>query len=89
VHLKRKAAHASDEAKAIGRRAQKRLCGRYRTLIQAGKNTKLVALSKKDIRIRSESDSSRILVVVLVDGDELSLKIDPKIYINHRYSNLL
>jgi len=40
AHLKRKAAPASDEAKAIAWRAQKRLCGRYRTLIQAGKNTK-------------------------------------------------
>lgn len=42
AHLKRKAAPASDEAKAIAWRAQKRLCGRYRTLTQAGKNTKLV-----------------------------------------------
>lgn len=40
AHLKRKAAHASEEAKVIAWRAQKRLCGRYRTLIQAGKNTK-------------------------------------------------
>ena len=40
MHLKRKAACASDEAKAIAWRAQKRLCGRYNTLIQAGKNTK-------------------------------------------------
>lgn len=40
AHLKRKAASASDEAKAIAWKAQKRLCGRYRTLIQAGKNTK-------------------------------------------------
>lgn len=40
AHLKRKAANASDEAKAIAWKAQKRLCGRYRTLIQAGKNTK-------------------------------------------------
>jgi transposase len=40
AHLKRKAANASDEAKAIAWRAQKRLCGRYRTLLQAGKNTK-------------------------------------------------
>ncbi len=39
-HLKRKAAQASDEAKAIAWRAQKRLCGRYRTLLAAGKNTK-------------------------------------------------
>jgi transposase len=40
AHLKRKAANASDEAKVIAWRAQKRLCGRYRTLLQAGKNTK-------------------------------------------------
>jgi len=42
MYLKRKSAQASDEAKAIGWRAQKRLCGRYRTLVQAGKNVKLV-----------------------------------------------
>jgi transposase len=40
MHLKRKAKNASDEAKAIAWRAQRRLCGRYRTLLQAGKNTK-------------------------------------------------
>ena len=40
MHLKRKAKNASDEAKVIAWRAQKRVCGRYRTLIQAGKNTK-------------------------------------------------
>jgi transposase len=40
AHLKRKARDASDEAKVIAWRAQKRLCGRYRTLLQAGKNTK-------------------------------------------------
>ena len=40
MHLKRKAMKASDEAKAIAWRAQKRLCGRYTTLIHAGKNTK-------------------------------------------------
>jgi transposase len=45
AHLKRKAANASDEAKIIGWRAQKRLCGRYRTLTQAGKNTKLVCVA--------------------------------------------
>lgn len=39
-HMKRKAAGASPEAKATAWKAQKRLCGRYRTLIQAGKNTK-------------------------------------------------
>ena len=40
MHLKRKAKNASNEAKAIAWKAQKRLCGRYRTLLQAGKNTK-------------------------------------------------
>jgi len=40
MHLKRKAKSASEETKAIAWRAQKRLCGRYRTLLQAGKNTK-------------------------------------------------
>lgn len=39
-HIKRKAADASSEAKAIAWKAQKRLCGRYQALIQAGKNTK-------------------------------------------------
>lgn len=45
MHLKRKAKHASDEAKAIAWRAQKRLCGRYSTLTRAGKNTKLVCVA--------------------------------------------
>ena len=45
MHLKRKAVNASAEAKAIAWRAQKRLCGRYRTLTQAGKNTKLVCVA--------------------------------------------
>ena len=40
MHLKRKAKNASEEAKVIAWQAQKRLCGRYRTLLQAGKNTK-------------------------------------------------
>lgn len=40
MHMKRKSKTASESAKAIAWRAQKRLCGRYRTLIQAGKNTK-------------------------------------------------
>ncbi len=42
MHLKRKAKPASEAAKAIAWKAQKRLCGRYRTLIQAGKNQKVV-----------------------------------------------
>jgi transposase len=40
MHLKRKAKNASDEARVIAWRAQKRLCGRYCTLLHAGKNTK-------------------------------------------------
>ena len=40
MHLKRKAKDAPAEAKATAWKAQKRLCGRYRTLLQAGKNTK-------------------------------------------------
>jgi len=45
AHLRRKSAKAPEAAKAIGWRAQKRLCGRYRTLTQAGKNTKLVCVA--------------------------------------------
>ena len=45
LHLKRKAQNASVQAKAIAWRAQKRLCGRYRTLTLAGKNTKLVCVA--------------------------------------------
>jgi transposase len=40
AHLKRKAKNASDEAKAIAWKAQKRLCGRYQHLLHADKNTK-------------------------------------------------
>lgn len=40
MHLKRKAKNVSAESKAIAWKAQKRLCGRYRTLLLAGKNTK-------------------------------------------------
>lgn len=45
MHLKRKANMASPEAKTIAWRAQKRLCGRYRQLTQAGKNVKLVCVA--------------------------------------------
>ncbi|MGN8200236.1 IS110 family transposase [Salinisphaera sp. RV14] len=45
MHLKRKAQHASEPAKAIAWRAQKRLCGRYRSLLHAGKNTKQVTVA--------------------------------------------
>jgi transposase len=44
-HLKAKAANASSEAKRIAWKAQVRLCGRYRTLTRAGKNTKLVCVA--------------------------------------------
>jgi transposase len=45
MHLKRKAADASDQAKSIAWKAQKRLCGRYRDLSQSGKNTKVVCVA--------------------------------------------
>lgn len=45
AHLKRKAVHATDAAKTTAWRAQKRLCTRYRTLIQAGKNQKVVCVA--------------------------------------------
>ena len=40
AHLERRAAGASEEARAIAWRAQRRLCGRYRHLLASGKNTK-------------------------------------------------
>ncbi|WP_336275334.1 IS110 family transposase [Vreelandella indica] len=45
MHLKRKAAGAPEEAKAVAWKAQKRLCGRYRDMTRAGKNTKLVCVA--------------------------------------------
>lgn len=45
MHLKRKAVNASDEAREIAWRAQKRLCGRYRRLIESGKNQKVVCVA--------------------------------------------
>ena len=44
-HLKSKACNASPEAKKIAWKAQTRLCGRYRSLTRAGKNTKLVCVA--------------------------------------------
>nr|WP_240906086.1 IS110 family transposase [Thiorhodococcus mannitoliphagus] len=44
-HLKAKASNASAEAKRIAWKAQVRLCGRYRTMTRAGKNTKLVCVA--------------------------------------------
>ena len=37
MHLKRKGQGACDPVKAIAWKAQKRLCGRYRALMQRGK----------------------------------------------------
>lgn len=45
LHLKRKAQSAPAWAKSIGWRAQKRLCTRYRTLIENGKNVKLTCVA--------------------------------------------
>jgi len=45
MHLKRKAQHASHEAKAIAWQAQRRLCGRYRALLHAGKCTKVTCVA--------------------------------------------
>ena len=45
MHMKRKARGASDEAKQIAWKAQKRLCGRYRTLIEVGKIKKVVCVA--------------------------------------------
>ena len=44
-HLKVKASNASAAAKQIAWKAQVRLCGRYRTLTRAGKDTKLVCVA--------------------------------------------
>jgi transposase len=44
-HLKAKARNASPAAKQIAWKAQKRLCERYRSLTQAGKDTKLVCVA--------------------------------------------
>ncbi len=45
MHLKRKASKASETAMATAWRAQKRLCTRYRRLIEAGKNQKVVCVA--------------------------------------------
>jgi transposase len=44
-HIKSKAAQASEEAKAVSWKAQKRLCGRYRYLMRAGKNSKITVIA--------------------------------------------
>nr|VFJ46818.1 MAG: hypothetical protein BECKFW1821B_GA0114236_100173 [Candidatus Kentron sp. FW] len=45
MHLKRKAANASEEASAMAWKAQKRLCARYYTFTRASKNTKLTCVA--------------------------------------------
>lgn len=45
MHLKRKAQKASEVAKAIAWKAQKRLCDRYRRLSESGKNIKMVCVA--------------------------------------------
>lgn len=45
AHLRRKASNASGDARALAWQSQKRLCGRYRTLIEAGKNQKVVCVA--------------------------------------------
>ncbi len=45
AHLKRKAVNAPAYSKGIAWKAQKRLCGRYQTLISTGKNTKVVCVA--------------------------------------------
>ncbi len=45
MHMKRKAINSSDDAKDIAWRAQKRLCGRYRRMSEAGKNQKVVCVA--------------------------------------------
>ncbi len=67
MHLKRKAKDAPEEARAIAWKAQKRLCGRYRHLLLAGKNTKqtTVAIARElvgfiwDIACQEMPKSSR------------------------------
>lgn len=44
-HIKAKEKNASDHAKAVAWKAQKRLCTRYQTLIQAGKNKNQVIVA--------------------------------------------
>ena len=44
-HLRQKESKATDAAKAIAWSAQKRLCGRYRKLIEAGKNKNMTCVA--------------------------------------------
>ena len=45
MYLKRKMIHSSEKAKEISWSAQKRLCSRYRLLIESGKNTKVACVA--------------------------------------------
>jgi len=49
AHIKRKAKKASDYAKKVSWKAQKRLCARYQTFTQAGKDTRttIVAIARE------------------------------------------
>jgi transposase len=49
LHIKRKAKNASEHAKKVAWKAQKRLCTRYQKLLQSGKNTKqtIVAIARE------------------------------------------
>lgn len=45
LHMKRKTKNCSEQSRAIGWKAQKRLCGRYRKLMETGKNTKQITVA--------------------------------------------
>ena len=45
MYLKRKMVNSSEQSKTIAWNAQKRLCARYRTLIESGKNTKVACVA--------------------------------------------
>ena len=44
-YLKRKMVNSSEQSKTIAWNAQKRLCARYRTLVESGKNTKVACVA--------------------------------------------
>ena len=45
MYLKRKMVNSSEQSKTIAWNAQKRLCARYRTLVESGKNTKVACVA--------------------------------------------
>ena len=45
MHMKRKAKNCSDRSRSIAWKAQKRLCGRYIKLVEAGKNPKQITVA--------------------------------------------